>query len=284
MAGGSLDNIANLRGMRYGDQSAELAQIQSARNALRLLDAAITRTELRLRALPKMVPNGAPGGGTGGGTTAGQRLGGRTAPRKMGLNKQLLPIKIDKGGMGLNPGFMKFGTKGATAALGFHIVAGLGNQIMETGDQMKAARMAGADMTEQAMIPVKNTARAAMNLLGVTSMAKMVMRNAFGEEEANRRVEDTLDRWFLPPSVQQQRKERKQAAVNTALKGVTKQWKDDLAFLDNWTPDDFDVYGDESRTALKDELWVKNRRYLLALSDLRADQAVDKAAQESGTD
>lgn len=281
MAGIDPSNLANLRSLRYGDQSAELAQIQSARNALRLLDAAITRTELRLRALPKMVPSGAGGSG---GTTAGQRLAHRHSPRKMGLNKQLIPIKMGKNGLGLNPAAMNFGGKGATAALGFHIVAGLGNQLMDTGDQMKAARMAGADMTEQAMIPVKSTARAAMGLLGVTPMAKMLMRNAFGEEEANRRVEDTLDKWFLPPSIQKQRKERKQAAINTALNGVTQQWKDDLAFLDNWTPDDFDVYGDESRSALQAELWRKNRDYLLALSDLRADQATDKAAQESGTD
>lgn len=270
-------NLANLRTMRFGDQGAELAQIQSARNALRLLDAEITRTELRLRTLPRLAPTG--GGGVSRGST-NQRGTMRRTPAKMGFNKQLVPIKMGKNGLGLNPAAMNFGGKGATAALGFHIVAGLGQQIMNTGDQMKAARMAGASQTEQAMVPVLGTGRAAMGLLGVTSMAKMLMRPGLGEEGAERAVERTMDRMFMSPSIKAQRERQMKASVTAALSHVTGQWKDDTAFLDTWTPDDFDVYGDESRRQLKDELWRKNRDYLLALSDLRSDEAVKKVSQE----
>lgn len=272
-----IDNLANLHGMRHGGQSAELAQIQSARNALRLLDSAITRTELRLRALPKHVPSGS-------GAAPRQRLSDRAVPRKMAFNRQLVPIKMGQQGLGLNPAAMNFGGKGATAALGFHIVAGLGNQIMDTGEQMKAVRQAGGSMSEQAAVPVLQTGRKIVDLLGVTSMSKMLLRDAFGAEEANRRVENTLDSWFLPPSIQKQQQERRKAAITNALAGVTRQWKDDLAFLDSWTPDDFEVYGDDTLTAMRAELWRKNRDYLLAISDVRSDKAVDLAAQNSGAD
>jgi hypothetical protein len=275
-----LNSLANLRSMRYGDQSAELAQIQSARNALRILDTEITRTELRLRNLPRLAPSWATGGRGAG--TAEQRLAARSQPRKGGFSKALLPVKVDRGGLGLNPGFMKYAGKGATASLGFHITAALGQQLMDMGEQMKAVRQAGGSQSEQAMVPVLGTGRKLVEATGATSFAKMLLRGGgLTREDADARVDRVMDRWFTPPSILAQRDRKQAAAISKALEGVTARWKEDVAFLDNWTPEDFDVYGDPERAQLKADLHKRNRAYLDALADMRSNEAARAAAKNA---
>jgi hypothetical protein len=282
---GEVDNIANLRAMRFGDQSAELAQIASARQALRVLDTAITATELRLRRLPTMVPG--PGGGVGrSAMTAEQRLASRHAPRVGASSRTLIPLRksLGRGGINLSAGLLKYGIGGASTVMPYHVVSGVGNQLQDWGDQMKEVQRAGGSQGEQAMVPVRAAGRTALDMLGVTSMSKMLMRPGLGKEGADKAVERTMESWFTSPSVLKQREQQRERNMQLAIAPIHKQYDDDNAFLDTWTPDDFDVLGDATRAQMKDEFVKRNRAYVNALYDLRVATAREKAAQNGAGD
>lgn len=279
-----IEQVANLRTMRYGNQSSELAQIQSARNALRMLDAEITKTELRLRRLPAMVL--ASHGGTstgGGGLTQEQRLIDRRLPKKMRGNKiGLGPVEMGPSGVGLNTGYLRgLGGKAMTGMIGFHVTAGLLNQGTDLVDRQRQLQQQGvgiADRRTQGVLDVAGAvARTAGTLAGVTPLAGALLRAAGNrQEDVDRWLGDAFDRVFDPIAVRQ-RNARHRAGIERAGADVRKQYKDDNDFLNSWTPEDFDVSGDAGRSMLREELARKNRKYLKALSDVRLAAGMEKA-------
>lgn len=271
-----IDPTANLHSMRYDGTNSELAQIQSARNALRMLDGEITKTEIRLRRLPAMVPQSVGGGGGGGmGQTQEQRLIDRRAPRKMRGNKiGLGPVELGGNGVGLNAGYMRgLGGKAMTGMIGFHVTAGLMNQGMNVVDKQRAMQRAGvseADRTRQLGLDViGGVASAAGTLTGTTSLAGAMLRAAGNrQEDVDRWMSDAYDKVFDPVAVRQ-RNARHADGIRKAGADVARQYREDNDFLDSWTPDDFDVADDAGRSQLRAELIKKNRKYVNAMADMR---------------
>lgn len=273
-----IDPIANLRTLRYGNQSSELAQIQSARNALRILDTEITKTEIRLRALPAMVPQsvGGSGGGSGGGLSQEQRLIDRRLPRKMRGNKiGIGPVELGGRGVGLNAGYMRgLGGKAMTGMIGFHVTAGLINQGMNVVDRQRSLQAEGAGATERSaqfgLDVIGGAASAFGNLTGTAPLARSLLRaGGMTQEDADRLVSDAFDRVFTTTEGRNRKQRKITDAMMRAAAEVTKQYQDDNEFLDSWTPEDFDVADDAGRSQLRAEMVKRNRKYLNALGDLR---------------
>jgi hypothetical protein len=281
--------------MRYGDQSSTVAQIQSARQAMRVLDAEIARTEARLRAMPAMV-NPALGGTVSGGAsrkaTAAQRMASRRAQTMPKLfmvtddGARLGAFKTGQTGLAMSPGVLKAMYGSGYAAAAFHVVAGVGNQIMNLQDRQRELERQGvsvANRRSQAGLDViGGISKGVADIFGVNAMAEMLLRPALGREEAQKSVARVWRDAFENEGVKRARMERTRRRLAAAGEDVTKQFMDDLAFLNAWTPTDFDVGDDYGYAILNDELHTKNKLYITALHDLRLNQALDAAINDGG--
>ena len=288
MAGGMLNNLANLRQMRYGNQSAELAQIQSARQALRLLDVEITKAEVRLRALPAMVPSSSSGSGGGGSLSQEQRLINRRLPRLMRGNKiELGPVEMGRSGLGLNAGYLRgLGGRAVTGMIGFHVAAGLLNQGMDLVDRNRKLIASGATPNEardqlglSALSGIANTVTA---LSGARPLAGALLRaGGMTQEDAEAMIARGMENVFSTAATKARRDQQVANAIAIAGANTRRQYADDYEYVDKWTPEDFDVQGDIGRSQLRAEVREKNRAYLKALADVRMDSGIKQAEMDA---
>lgn len=280
--------------MRYGDQSSTIAQIQSARQAMRILDAEITRTEARLRALPATVP-AALGTATKGGSakaTAAQRMASRRASTMPKLfmttddGARLGIFKTGQTGLTMSPGVLKALYGSGYAAASMHVVAGIGNQMMNVADRQRELKEQGVGAANRrsqfGLDVIGGIGKGTADIFGINAMAEMLLRPALGREEAQKRVERVWRDTFENAGVKRVRLENTKRRLAKAGDAVTRQYADDLAFLNAWTPDDFDVGDDYAYAKLNNELRTKNAGYLRALHDLRLGQALDTALNDGG--
>lgn len=285
MAGGSLIPDTN-------PLANEMRQILLARQMLRTLDAQVLRTEAKLKTLPALAAQVGVGGS--GSTTPGmnsaQRLAARGKPSKMSGNKLGFgPIQVGKQGVGLNVGYLKgAGGRLLTAALGFHVVSGVGNQMMNIADRQKMLERSGFSATDRTIQGALDIARAPIEtiatLTGTTSAASMLLRGAgFTKEDADRRVAEAFEKIF-DPSAGVLRARRSQAAITAELAKVSQKYRDANEFLDTWTPEDFDVGNDAGRQQLREEVTTKNRRYVDAFYSNELANGTRRAAQDARGD
>lgn len=272
--------------------SPELAQILSARQALRILDAAISRTESRLRTLPAMVPSPGFGGGTGGGGSSGG--GSRPSLRNkfFGVERggvNFGPASIDKGGLGLNKGFLRFGGAGVSTMVGFHITGAIGNQAMDLAERDRELRKKGASPAERiatgAAYAGGSFLEQASSLSGVSSVAEMALRGGgFTKEGAAEAVRDVFENIRTLGRAGRERNEAFRAAIAKSGAEVRKKYNDAYTYLRAWTPDDFDVEGTVDREDLRAEMLRINQGRLEAWMDDANNSARRKAARDSRGD
>lgn len=262
--------------------SIEIIQIESARRALRVLDAEIARTEVRLRSMPALVAQqGLPGSATSRLNMRSPHAGRLMSAHAGGNSAHLGPIHIGKHGLGLNPRFLRFGG----AALGLHIVAGTGNQLIHMRDENKQRAAEGATMDEQiratAMGTVGKVAALAGNIVGVVPLAKTLFKAAGNtEEDTEAMFQRAYDKVFARDDMR--RKDLARAKrVEEATAAVRKQYADNNEFLDNWTPEDFDVQDDFGRSALRSEIRAKNRNLVNAIEERDREAAIQSASKDA---
>lgn len=272
--------------------SPELAQILSARQALRILDAAISRTESRLRTLPALVPSPGLGGGTGGGGSSGG--GSRSSLRNkfFGVERggvNIGPMGIDKGGIGLNKGFMRFGGAAVSTLVGFHIASSVGNQVMDLAERDRALKEKGATAGERVAAHAAHAGGSfleqAAALTGVSGVAEMALRGGgFTKEGAAEAVKDLFDNIKTLGRAGRERNEAFRAAIAKPGAEVRKKYNDAYTYLRAWTPDDFDVEGTVDREDLRAEMLRINQGRLEAWMDDAGNSARRKAARDSRGD
>lgn len=270
--------------------SPELAQILSARQALRILDAAISRTESRLRTLPAMVPSprlGGGAGGSGGGTGRSSLRNKFFGVERGGVN--IGPMGIDKGGIGLNKGFMRFGGAAVSTLVGFHIASSVGNQVMDLAERDRALKEKGATAGERAASIAAHAGGSfleqAASLTGVSGVAEMALRGGgFTKEGAAEAVKDLFDNIKTLGRAGRERNEAFRAAIAKSGAEVRKKYNDAYTYLRAWTPDDFDVEGQVDREDLLNEMHRINQGRLEAWMDDANNSARRKAARDSRGD
>lgn len=267
----------------------EVRQILHARSLLKTLDAEVVRTEARLRRLPAIAAAaGASGGGRGVGTgTAAERLAARRGPFKMARNKvEYGLVEVGPKGVGLNVGYMRgMGGKLLTAGIGFHVAAGVGGQMMDLADKQRKLAQQGVGAVDRQRQLVSDVAGGVVSTVGqisgVTPMASMMLRaGGFTKEDADHKLSELYDKVFDPTAIRLRNK-RTDVAVNKALADATKQWKDANDFLDNWTPEDFDVWDDAGRSQLRTEMVQKNRKYVNAFFEAKMSDDAGNAARDA---
>lgn len=269
--------------------SPELMQILSARQALRVLDASIARTEQRLRNLPNMVPAsiGVPGPVGGGSGRNGSLKNKFFGVERGGLN--VGPMGIDKGGIGLNKGFMRFGGKAVSAMIGAHIVASVGTQIMDLAERDRDMALKGASRGERIAAAGSHMAGSfieqAANISGASSIAEMALRGGgFTKEASQEGVRDVFEAIKTGGRSIQRRNKALRDATAKAGAEVRKQYNDAYVFLDSWFPEDFDVAGEIDMKDLRSDMRRLNAGRLEAWLSDEGRTAFGKAVRDSRGD
>jgi len=275
MAGGSFSASA---------QSA-VAQIELARRALMVLDAEIARTEAKLRRLPRAVGGTATGAGAGAAAGAASGTVDRTERRKSPVkasNQRVdyLAFKATESGVGLARGRMRNAAgRAVTVGLAINLVAGLGTQLMNMQERLQELKSQGASEDELfrqvGLDAATGAGRVVADVFGVNRMAEMLLRPAFGRDEAQRRVEETWERWGTTREELERRRAARDRNVRNTIREVRQQYRDSQDFLDQWTPDDFMAYDDRSRNVMREALRSRNQPYLEALFEHQVDVALD---------
>lgn len=279
-------------GFAPSTMSPELVQILSARSALRVLDTSIARTEARLRALHTQVPSGGSGGGGSGGSAPSPRMGGRKngSSFKMGRNKlEMGPLELGSKGLGLNGGFLRFGGKMVTTMVGFHVLSGIGSQMMDLAQRQRELEQAGAGGAERRTQAVMDVGRGvvdtAATLFGIKSLAETTLRaGGFTKEGAGKAVEEVFDALFTHGAAKERKNAAMKAALGKAGADVRKEFADAYTYLGAWTPDDFDVTGDIDRKDLQADMLRLNAGRLEAWADDAHNMALRKAERDSRGD
>ena len=273
------------------NSSPELAQILSARQALRILDAAISRTESRLRTLPALVPSPGFGGGGAGGGSGGSKNGSLKnkffGVERGGVN--IGPMGIDKGGIGLNKGFMRFGGAAVSTLVGFHIASSVGNQVMDLAERDRALKEKGATAGERVAAHAAHAGGSfleqAAALTGVSGVAEMALRGGgFTKEGATKAIKETFEDIRDLGRASGERNAAFKAALAKSGAEVRKKYNDAYTYLRAWTPEDFDVEGTVDREDLRAEMLRINQGRLEAWMDDAGNSARRKAARDSRGD
>ena len=161
--------------------------------------------------------------------------------------------------------------------------------MLNIRDRQRDLEKAGADGGERArqlgLDVLGATGSALGNLSGTVPLARMLLRaGGFTAEDADAHMAEAYSNIFDTAEARQRKKSRTNMAIAKAAADVNKQFEDDNAFLDTWTPEDFVVGGEADRDNFRAEFKSKNRKYINALHDLRLNEGMNKAAQDSRGD
>lgn len=269
----------------------EVRQILHARSLLKTLDAEVVRTEAKLRRLPAIAAAAGASGGRGVGTgTAAERLAARRGPFKMARNKvDIGLVEIGPKGVGLNVGYLRgMGGKLLTGAIGFHVAAGVGNQVMDLADKQRKLEQQGVSAADRRLQMgadvIGGTAAFLGRATGITPAAGMLLRaGGLTADDVDRRMSDAYDSIFDRTALNLRRR-RMEMAARKAADDAIKQYRDANDYLNNWTPDDFDVADDAGRSQLRVEMLQKNRKYVDAFFAAKVGDSAYRAAQDARAD
>lgn len=266
------------------DMSPEMLQILSARQALRVLDAAIIKTETRLRYLPSLIAPPAAGGGGTGAPGVSPMPGRRMGPLTQAKNG--IPFKMTTNGFALNKAF--FGKMGIPiAAYAAPAIAGAAmSHAAGTIESLKEMQKSGASKGEilgQAGIGLFDKANWSGRtfLKGVNDMMRAV-----GIPGA--RTDEGFDEDFIVGNrvgfkARQRDKMRAQAIAKVGT-DLRKQYREAYEFIDGWTPEDFDVASDTDRKDLGIEMRRINQGRLEAWMDDQHNSRTRKAVRDASGD
>lgn len=269
-------------GFNSPQMSPELAQILSARQALRILDASIAKTETRLRRLPGLVAaGGVPGTGAPG---VAPMPGRRTGPLTQAKNGT--PFKLTTQGMVLNKSF--FGKMGIPiAAFAAPAIAGaVFNQVSGVVEGFQEARAAGATRSEAVGQVALGAADAllAPGRMAVSGANRLLRAFGVGGLMSDSALENRMSLTRNFGFEAERRRASEVAAIRKAGEDVRKKFREAYEFLDGWTPADFEVADDATRSDLRRELRRINEGRLDAWMDDARNRAVNKAARDSSGD
>lgn len=231
--------------------SPEMRQILSARQALRILDYAINRTEMRLRRLKDLVPSSSGGDGGGGGgpreSMPGQRTTGRGLLRTTavgttvrGLSQGFKPRSLLSSGVGAGPIMAlilatEAAANGAEAAREAKAMGGnLGDQIAE----------AGARVLNTIGTPVTGAAG---------WVGSLMERFGIAPEGYAERLRKLMDASNLTISGRQRHAAEIEAARKVGA-DIRKKHAEAWTNLYAWLPQDFEVADDATRQDLLRQL------------------------------
>lgn len=264
------------------DMSPEMMQILSARQALRVLDAAIAKTELRLRHLPTLIAPPATGGGTvvpGVSPIPGRRMGPLTQ-----VNNGV-PFKMTTNGMVLNKSF--FGKMGVPiAAFAAPAIAGAAmDQAAGLIQGMKDIRKAGGTAGDVAAQGGINVADALMTPGRMALSGAANLYRSLGGVGAP--TDEGFEEGRLSNRVGFRARERDKLRAQAIAKvgaDLRKQYREAYEVVDGWTPEDFDVASDIDRKDMRVEMRRINQGRLEAWMDDQHNSRTRKAVRDASGD
>lgn len=195
-------------------------------------------------------------GGKVGKPTAASRLRSRGA-----TNMRVGPVSLTKSGIRMQTGGLRgFGDKAFTAGMAINIVGGLFNQGADIGDAVAKLKEKGATNGEMVRAAGGAAARAGVNMFGIENLGKGMLRlGGMSEKDANKMMEEKMDRIFLTEEELGRKRKAKRDAIQHAREEVDKIISQDMEKIGKYEPRTFRVRSKQDMRKYHAEMKSVNR-------------------------